>query len=668
MSSPLTEVRRTELPDREKLPKGLDALVHRAHGVWNRRGGLSEQLLATALRLHAEAEGLQGWREGELREAMRAARVEVRRAPVRRLAAVFEKALPLVAEEARRRLGLQPYPVQLMGALGLAGANLVEMATGEGKTLTIGLAATILAWRGRPLHVITANDYLAQRDAVTLTALYEGCGVSVAAVHAELEPPARRRVYAADVVYTTSKELVADFLRDRIILGKLADPGRRTVASLIRRGATPGREQVVQRGIFTAIVDEADNQMIDEAVTPLIISRPQNDPALVAVSQVSDRIAAGLLPGEDYELEVRHKEARLLDSGRNKIAAYCEQAPPGRFMQPAWVSVLVVQALQARHFFLRDKQYVVVDGKVIIVDESTGRLMPGRSWRLGLHQAVEAKEGVEVTQPNESLARLSFQRFFRFFRHLSGITGTAAESAPEFWRVYERPMVVVPPHRPNLRQAWSARYFATAEAKWAAVVAEIERLHAAGRPILVGTRSVAASEHLGRLLTAKFLTFSLLNAHRHAEEAGIVLMAGEPGAITVATNMAGRGTDIRLGRGVVAAGGLHVILTELHESARIDRQLCGRAGRQGDPGSTRLFACLEDDLAERFLPKPVRRSLRSWLAPRDEAGVEEGLVGWWMRRAQRAAEAQSYRQRRLVMEQDQELAEALIPGSGPDQL
>jgi preprotein translocase subunit SecA len=296
--------------------------------------------------------------------------------------------------------------------------------------------------------------------------------------------------------------------------------------------------------------------------------------------------------------------------------------------------------------------------------------MPGRFWRLGLHQAVEAKEGVDITQPNESLARLSFQRCFRLFRHLSGITGTAAEAAPEFWRVYERPMLIVPPNRPNRRAHLPARTFATSDAKWAAVVEEIVRLHDEGRPVLIGTRSVSASEHLGRLLSMKFLSFALLNAHRHREEATIVHLAGEPYSITVATNMAGRGTDIRLGNGVAASGGLHVILTELHESARIDRQLQGRAGRQGDPGSTRTFASLEDDLAERFMPKVVRRALLR-LFPDPAATAPEGkraaLIEWWLRRAQRAAQAQSFRQRRLVMDQDQQLAESLIPGRGADQ-
>jgi preprotein translocase subunit SecA len=330
------------------------------------------------------------------------------------------------------------------------------------------------------------------------------------------------------------------------------------------------------------------------------------------------------------------------------------------------MSTLVLQALQARHFYLRDKQYAILDGKVVIVDEFTGRLMPGRSWRLGLHQAVEAKEGVAVTHPAESLARLSFQRFYRLFRQLSGITGTATEAAHEFWRIYELPFVVIPPHRPNLRQAWPSQYFVDATAKWAAIVAQIAQVHAEGRPVLVGTRSVAASEHLGRLLKARNFLFALLNAVRNKEEAAIISLAGEPRQITIATNMAGRGTDIRLGAGVAKAGGLHVILTEYHESGRIDRQLQGRAGRQGDPGSTCTFASIEDELVERFLPGFASRTVAAML--RAHSLRAQQVAGWMFRFAQRRAENFSFRQRRSVMEQDRMFADALIADQAIDQL
>ncbi|MBP9911789.1 MAG: hypothetical protein KBF26_00140 [Opitutaceae bacterium] len=663
MPTPLTEVRRTELVIPEKLPSGLDSVVHRAHGAWHSRRKLTQGFRAQAFALHAQAGVMAVLSDADLRVEMHRRRDELRRAGATWRES-FAAALPVIVEQAHRALGFRAFPVQLMGALGIAEGRLVEMATGEGKTLTIALAAAASGWRSRPVHVVTANDYLAQRDASMLRLFYERCGLTVAAVTGPMEASDRREAYRAHVVYTTSKEIVADFLRDRLVLGVMADPGRRMVARLVRRGA--GEEPIVLRGLHTAIVDEADNQLIDEAVTPLIISRPQPNEALVELCRQANKLAAELLPGEHYELNVRHKEAKLLDAGRQHIDAWCAQHGRSIYNKPAWVSGLVMQALQARHFFLLDKQYIISDGQIIIVDESTGRMMPGRSWQLGLHQAVEAKEGLDITQPNESMARLSFQRFFRLFRRLGGITGTAEEAAPEFWRVYELPFLRVPPNRPNIRQRWPARYFATADEKWQAVVAEICAVHALGRPVLVGTRSVVASEHLGRLLTQRNLSFTLLNAVRHEQEAAIVLLAGDAKAITVATNMAGRGTDIRLGVGVAAVGGLHVILTELHESGRIDRQLEGRAGRQGDPGSSRTFASLEDDLAERFLSAVMRRLAARLLRTGSARG--ERWVGALIRRAQASAEASAFRRRRLVMEQDHELAEALIPGQALDQI
>ena len=659
----MVEVRRTELAIPEKLPKGLDGAVHRAHGRWHSRKKIGAGLKEQAWALHAKAGELAGLDDHGLKALARKQRELIRRGGQdwRR---DFAGTLPIIVEFAHRALGLRAYPVQIMGALGLAEGRLVEMATGEGKTLTIALAAAVSAWQARPVHVITANDYLAQRDAEELQHFYELCGLTVGAVTGPMEAEARRKAYQASVVYTTSKELVADFLRDRLVLGVMAEPGRRMVSKLLNRGNP--RESIVLRGLFTAIVDETDNQLIDEAVTPLIISRPQPNQAMLELCRQADRLAAALLLGEHYELNLRFKEVKLIEAGLKKIEDWCRQPEASVYAQPGWMGGLVTQALQARHFFLRDKQYVVVDGKVIIVDESTGRLMPGRSWRLGLHQAVEAKEGVEITQPMESLARLSFQRFFRLFHRLSGITGTAFEAAPEFWRIYELPFVKIPPHRPNIRQRWPARYFATADQKWAAVVEEIVELHQQGRPVLIGTRSVSASEHLGRLLTAENLSFTLLNAVRHRQEAGIVQLAGEPRAITVATNMAGRGTDIRLGKGVASAGGLHVILTELHESGRIDRQLEGRAGRQGDPGSSRTFASLEDDLAERFLSRWQRRLTQGLL--RAGSPSSQTLAGYLLHQAQTDAERSAYRQRQLVMDQDSELAQALIPGQGSDQL
>ncbi|MBS0631464.1 MAG: hypothetical protein JSS11_06090 [Verrucomicrobia bacterium] len=663
MPAPMIDVRRTELVRPEKMPEGLDALAHRAQGAWRSRVRFRRELWATAGRVEAEAETLRSLSADDLHALLAEHRRTIRRAG-RKWREVFPAVLPAIVEITWRELGVRPYRVQIMGALGIANGRLVEMATGEGKTLTIALAAIPAGWLGQPCHVITANDYLAARDAEELSPLYRMCRLRVGHIAAPMEQDERRANYAAEIVYTTAKELVADFLRDRLQLGPMADAGRRSVARFLRPASV--NFNLVQRGLHTAIVDEADNQMIDEAVTPLIISREQESAALIEASTVSDRLASTLLVGEDYDINLHFKEVRLLDAGHAKIRAWCQQHDGGRFARQAWMSTLVLQALQARHFYLRDKQYTIIDGKVVIVDEFTGRLMPGRSWRMGLHQAVEAKEGVSITHPAESLARLSFQRFYRLFRQLSGITGTAIEASNEFWRIYELPFVVIPPHRPNLRVAWPSQYFATADAKWAAIVEQIVTVHAQGRPVLVGTRSVSASEHLGRLLHARNLSFSLLNAVRDKEEAAIVQLAGEPAAITIATNMAGRGTDIRLGTGVAKAGGLHVIVTEYHESGRIDRQLQGRAGRQGDPGSTCLFGSTEDELVERFLPGFIRRPLAAML--RSGAPRAQQTAGQLFRFAQRRAERFAYRQRRGVMEQDRQLADALIADQAIDQL
>lgn len=667
MAVPMIDIRRTEVPKPEKLPKGLDAQAHRLQGHWRSRKRFQKECWDAAGEIEQAALALKDVSENELHKLLTQHRHAVRRDGGRnpRLA---EAALPVVTELAFRTLKMRPYRVQLMGALGLARGRLVEMATGEGKSLTIALAATISGWSGRPVHVVTANDYLASRDADTMRRLYEVCRLTVASVTGPMEPKDRKASYRASIVYTTSKELVADFLRDRLVLGVMADAGRRTVQRLLLGGAQDDR--IVMRGIHTAIVDEADNQLIDEAVTPLIISRQQENSSLATIAERAQEVSTKLVEGEHYIVDYRFKDIRLTDLGREFIAKATQERAAGRYNQPVWLGVLVGQALQARHFFIRDKQYVVVDKKIIIVDEATGRLMPGRSWRLGLHQAVEAKEGLEMTPPNESLARLSFQRFFRLFRRLSGITGTASEASGEFWRIYGLPYLAIPPHRPNQRVELDTRYFIGAEAKWDAVVDEIVKVHAENRPVLIGTRSVSASEHLGALLRGKGLSYTLLNAVRNQEEASIIHLAGEAHALTVATNMAGRGTDIRLGNGVADRGGLHVVLTEFHDSKRIDRQLRGRAGRQGDPGSTRTFASLEDDLAKRFLPGFVVRGLVRLM----EGGAEnretlaKKVVAWFLRRAQRAAEKQSYRQRRLVMEQDQQLAESLIPGQKIDQL
>ena len=638
---------------------GLDALVNRFIGDYRRRGGILKQL-----RQEADAIVLQEREWVELSDAALQRRLldfrEQFRRGGRRADELVLPALAAIREAADRQLGLRPFPVQLMGALAMHRGFLAEMATGEGKTLTAGLAAVLAGWTRRPCHVITVNDYLVARDAEWLGPLYHFCGVRVGVVTGAAGPPERLKGYGCDVTYVTSKELLADFLRDRLRLGRLQDSTRR----LIRRMLQPqpeGRDGLVLRGLHTAVVDEADSVLIDEAVTPLIISASHKNESLREAARLAQGMIQMLRPETDYRLNPRYKEIELTQPGLDKLV---EQAArlPGLWRGPERRLELVIQALVAREFFHRDKQYIIEEGKVVIVDEFTGRPMPQRTWQAGMHQAIEAKEGLAVSDPAETVARLSFQRFFRCFYKLSGMTGTAREAARELWQIYGLPVIAIPSNRTCIREQWPDQFFLTEEAKWEAMVGEVERLHTTGRPLLIGTRSVQTSEHLWSLLTARGLEPKVLNATRLKEEAETIAVAGERGRITIATNMAGRGTDIKLGRGVAPLGGLHVIASERHESGRVDRQLFGRSGRQGDPGSAQAFVSLDDELVRRYLSGPTRRTLDlAWqrhLPGRGRMAVKTFNL------AQSKAQALALKQRKDVLRSDLWLDQALSFAGG----
>ncbi len=654
MMLPAHDYRRTRIVTPEKLHQGLDGAVYGLVGRYRRFPARRRKYRARAEAISEKSLSLRNLSDRRLRSRIEDVAGEFRRVGKTSDSKV-EEAMVLLVEAAQRTLGLRPFMVQVWGALALHDGYLIEMATGEGKTLTACLAGALAGWSGRPCHIVTVNDYLANRDEVEMRPFYSYCGVTVGSVTGAMDPRERQEQYNRGVVYTTSKELVADFLRDRIILGRYQDAGRRVLRSVLQP-ANRAFQNLVQRGIDTVIVDEADSLLIDEAVTPLIISRPQENRPLVDACASAYEVCRGLARGIDYKVDYKYREIRLTKEGENKVEDTAELMP-AIWQGASRREELVVQALTAREFYDRDKQYVVQDGKIAIVDEFTGRLMANRTWRHGLHQSVEAKEGVEVTNPSETLARLSFQRFFRFFRKLAGMTGTAREATGEFWHIYGLPVMVIPTNRPCVREEFPDRVFARDEEKWAAVVEEIRELHESGRPVLVGTRNVKASEKLAGMLEAEGLEFSLLNAVRHKEEARIVAAAGEQAKITIATNMAGRGTDIKLGRGVPDMGGLHVIATERHESGRIDRQLFGRCARQGDQGTARAFMSAEDELLRRFLPGALRRQLA--------AAVDMGLPGSRLLahqavlRAQRAAQGLAFRQRRNVLKMDTWLEEAL---------
>ncbi|MDB6114156.1 MAG: preprotein translocase subunit SecA [Lacunisphaera sp.] len=651
--TPTAEILRTRLATPPPMHRGADGLVHRGIGLWRRRRFTRPDFARRAVQLAAEHAQLAELSDADLHRRLDEHRREVRRHRQDCFAAAAAS-LPCVAEAARRKLGLDPYPEQFRAALALLHGVMAEMATGEGKTLAVALAAAPLAWTGLPLHVLTANDYLARRDAGNLGPFYRFCGLEAGRVLAGMPPDERAQNYAAAVVYTTGKELLADFLRDRLVLGPHHDASRR-IAHRHFRMPLPSLEHMVLRGLHYAIVDEADSLMIDEAVTPLIISRQLDNQAVVDAVLAAHPLADALEAEADYTVDFPRRDVRLTPAGQERV--HRELAA---LEHPYWRLELVETALRARLFFHRDKQYVVQDGAVVIVDEFTGRMMPGRQWKLGLHQAVEAREGVEVTQPTEAIAQMSYQSFFRLFHQVSGITGTSRECAAEIWAVHHLPFTVIPRHRPNRLHLHRRRLFATAEEKWHAVVELIASAGATGRPVLVGTRSIATSEELATRLQARGIAFNLLNAVRHREEAQIVEHAGRRGAVTLATNMAGRGTDIRLGDGVVELGGLLVIATEMHRSARIDRQLFGRAARQGDPGDGVLFLSLEDELVLDFLPRFVRRMLQFGVRTRWPGAGTVGVLAcrWTQWRAERAA----FRQRFAVLEQDKWIQENISAG------
>jgi preprotein translocase subunit SecA len=585
---------------RVKAPelKGLDAAANGVRGWFKNRRPVLASLQAQAQRIEKLEPEIRNLGAERFRDEVSEMRALARRD--RLVGEPEDRALALAREAAWRSLGMRPFLVQLMGALAMIRGAIAEMATGEGKTLTASLAASLLAWRGRPVHIITVNDYLVERDAHEMGPVYRMLGLHAGAITHELAANERISHYRRDIVYTTSKELVADFLRDQLQLGTLRTSTQTSVRQL-SGGQSSFSGRLMVPGLSRTIVDEADSLLIDEAVTPLLISNSPDDEPNATHYRAADELAQRMQFGSDFTIDRTARSVDLTQHGMDRLEHL--SAGSGFWKGKRRREELVTQALCGRHCFVRDEQYLIgEDGKVQIIDEFTGRVMADRSWRHGLHQAIEVKEGVTVRADSENLARLSFQRFFRQYPDMSGMTGTAWESAGELWQIYQRPVIRIPTNRPCIRRQLRIRMFDTMEQKWTAVVKRVVELHEKGVPVLVGTRSVLASEEVSRRLNELNTPHRVLNATQTAQEASIVAEAGGAGKITVATNMAGRGTDIKLSKGVAELGGLHVISTEPHGSGRVDRQLFGRAARQGDPGCAQLFASAEDDLFLRHAP------------------------------------------------------------------
>ena len=561
-------------------------------------------------------------------------------------------------EAGRRTIGMRHYDVQLLAGVALVHGSIVEMQTGEGKTLVATLPLALYALAGRGVHLATVNDYLATRDAAWMEPIYKVLGLSVGVVQSQMDFDGRRQAYARDITYGTAKEFGFDFLKDRLMGREIAE-GRADLGAMLTGQNVTSGTKLLQRPYWFALVDEADNVLIDEARTPLIIASPPGEAqaAEQTLFRFASEAAAGLEVGDDFEADVQKQTCELIGRGRSNVRAI--QRPP----ELDSVSLLAIydaveRALRARQFFILDRQYVVRDGKIVIVDESTGRAAEGRTWRDGLHQAVEAKEDIEITVPAGHAARITIQELFARWPHLAGMTGTIATSASEISRTYSVAVATVPTHRPAIRQRLSAVVCATYAEKLDRIVEEVQTMHALGRPVLIGTRSIDKSEDLSRLLHAAGLPHTVLNARQIEKEAEIVSQAGQFGQITVSTNMAGRGTDIKLGEGVAALGGLHVICTELHDSARIDRQLVGRCGRQGDPGTWRQYVTLSDEiLVSGFGPKRAKQVV-GWVGARLRGNPDRLLSVF--KRAQQRVEQRHVRQRRLLEYVERQRAESHI--------
>ncbi|MBI5006729.1 MAG: preprotein translocase subunit SecA [Nitrosomonadales bacterium] len=640
----------------------------------SRNDRLLKQYRQTVVRINALEAGMSALSDEGLRGKTAEFRQRVQNGES--LDALLPEAFAVVREGGKRALQMRHFDVQLIGGMVLHYGKIAEMRTGEGKTLMATLPAYLNALSGKGVHVVTVNDYLAARDAEWMGKLYQFLGLSVGVILTSMEHADKQAAYGADITYGTNNEFGFDYLRDNMA----ASAGER-----------------FQRGLNFAIVDEVDSILIDEARTPLIISGQAEDNLDVYLAM--DKLAPSLkrqadenAPG-DYHVDEKNHQILLSESGHEHAEHLLAQAGMlpvgGSLYDPANITLIhhLYAALKAHNLFLRDQHYVVQNGEVVIVDEFTGRLMSGRRWSDGLHQAVEAKEGVAIQKENQTLASITFQNYFRMYQKLAGMTGTADTEAYEFQTIYNLETVIIPPHRPTVRNDMMDKVYLSAQEKYAAVIADVRDCYERGQPVLVGTTSIETSELLSSLLDKQKLPHQVLNAKQHAREAEIVAQAGRPKMITIATNMAGRGTDIVLGGNVekpielvrmddsldaatkeqriaqlraewqpvheqvIASGGLHIVGTERHESRRVDNQLRGRSGRQGDPGSSRFYLSLEDPLLRIFASDRVAAIMNKFKLPEGEA-IEHSWVTRAIENAQRKVEARNFDMRKQILEYD----------------
>jgi preprotein translocase subunit SecA len=633
-------------------PSWLERLAHHCLGFAKStsRGAWKFHKSIAAIERHGKP--LKNLSEARLAETARNLRVKLHQKGLAE--DLIHQSFALIREAAGRTISMRHFDNQLMGGWHMLHGHLVEMETGEGKTLTATLAAATAALAGIPVHVVTVNDYLVARDVELMGPVYRALGLRVSAVTSDMDEGKRRVGYASDIAYCTNKQLAFDYLRDRILLGNDQGRLRLQLERLHDQNARTGR--LFLRGLCFAIIDEADSVLVDEARTPLIISRKKDNSEENQVYHQAVSLAAKLQENLHFSVDLNERQVNISEKGSGRLADLTGS------LGSVWKSSrqreeLVRQALCAQHLYIRDHHYLVQDDKVMIIDENTGRVMADRSWERGLHQMIEIKEGCELTGQQEHLARMTYQRFFRRYLRLAGMTGTACEVQRELWSVYHLAVKRVPTHKPLQRQQIGHAVYIDKSKKWAAVVERIHELNDQQRPVLVGTRSVEDSELLSNLLLETGLEHHVLNARQDSREAETIARAGQKGGITVATNMAGRGTDIPLAAGVAEIGGLHVISTERNEARRIDRQLFGRCGRQGDPGSYESLLCLEDEIMLHSLRGPVQSILKGLLKGNGRRGQKIALRA--MRFAQYSRERKYLRMRRDLLQMDEQLGRML---------
>ncbi|CDE37727.1 protein translocase subunit SecA 1 [Mycoplasma sp. CAG:472] len=545
---------------------------------------------------------------------------------------ILVQAFALAREACYRGIGEKPFKVQIIGGLAIHYGNIAEMKTGEGKTLTTVLPAYVNALTGKGVHVVTTNEYLSDRNANWMKPIYDLLGVSVGVNLRDMTPKEKQDVYNCDITYSTNNEIGFDYLRDNMVVNK---------------------EDRVQRPLNYCIIDEVDSILIDEARTPLIISGGKANSNSLYIE--ANRAVKNLKEDEDYTVDLKTKSVSLTEEGSKKIEKILNVKNLYDIDNAGLVHHLN-QALKANYAFAKDVDYVVSDGQVIIVDQFTGRLMQGRQYSDGLHQAIEAKEGVTINVETKTMATITFQNLFRMYNKLSGMTGTAKTEEEEFRNIYNMYVICIPTNKPVIREDLADLVYATEKGKYKAIINTVKEIHSKGQPILIGTISVESNEHLSGLLKKAGLPHEVLNAKNHEREAEIIAKAGEKGAITLATNMAGRGTDIKLGEGVKELGGLCVIGTERHESRRIDNQLRGRAGRQGDPGMSQFFVSFEDDLMRRFGTDRIKMMLQS-LGVDDDMAIRSKTLTKSIETAQKRVEGNNYDIRKSLLDYDNVLNE-----------